>query len=113
MARKAKNIVWRKESEMNEYLTLLTRKALNKAHKNWETCTIDDYDLDRIYLDLDGTSYTIRMWNIEDFGNKVQTLYTLYLDMWNEEEHYGYGVEVTYGRFFENASLLYGEEKIN
>ena len=110
MARKAKNIVWKKETQTNEYLTLLTRRALNKAHKNWETCTINDFDLDRVYLDLDGREYTIRMWNIQDCGNKVQTTYTLYIDMWNKEEGYGYGVEIVYGRFLEKASLLYGED---
>ena len=111
MARKAKNIVWEKESQMNEYLTMLTRRALNKAHKNWETCTINDYDLDRIYLDLDGHSYTIRMWNIEPWGDRVQTTYTLFLDMWDKEKGYGYGVDIVCGRFMEKASLLYEEEE--
>lgn len=33
-----------------------------------EETYLDDYDLDRIYIDVCGKSYFIRMWNIDNEG---------------------------------------------
>lgn len=48
----------------------------------------DDYDLDRIYIDVCGKSYIIRMWNVNDEGIR----YSLYEDKGysGEEVYYGY-----------------------
>ena len=49
----------------------------------------DDYDLDRIYIDVCGKSYIIRMWNVDDEGIRY-SLYEEDEDYSVEEVYYGY-----------------------
>lgn len=57
---------------------------------------IKDWDLDRIYLDVDRTNddYTIRMWNITE--NSIS--WTLFKTIWNDDGG-GHGGEESEGTF--------------
>ena len=61
------------------YVYNLTKNVLNKHIKEWTKCDIEDYDLDRIYLNIDNEEYTIRTWNIiSNSKNTVKIEYTLF-----------------------------------
>ena len=42
--------------------------ALEKAKVKYNQGVCQDYDLDRVYLDIDGKEYDIRTWNINEKG---------------------------------------------
>lgn len=64
----------------------LTFNVLRKAELPYDTCTIKDFDLDRVYLDVDGEEMDIRMWNIEEAENGLQLGITYTLFLFTDEE---------------------------
>lgn len=44
-----------------------------------ESVTIEDWDLDRVYLTIDGQEYTIRMWDIHESEKTVRIDWSLFL----------------------------------
>ena len=55
-------------------LEKFVEKALLQANIDYKEAIIDDYDLDRCYLKIDGKEYDIRMWNIDDTGVRYSVL---------------------------------------
>ena len=58
---------------LNEIIYGLVARVFNKHKINTDTVTIDDFDLDRVYINND--EYTLRMWNIFEDGNVSYTLF--------------------------------------
>lgn len=90
MARKAKNIVWDGNYEV-EYTNLIVRRALNKAHINWDKCVILCEDSSYITMKVDGADYFIKKWNWYCYENrrgteKIGMNYTLYKECSKEEK---------------------------
>lgn len=95
----------------------LTLNVLKKANIKYNVCIINDFDLDRVYLEIDNQQYTIRMWNVVEANNEHQyrVHYSLYIDLWNEEKNYGYCEELGFGiwhiyktsEHYENISIVY------
>lgn len=79
---------------LNELVTKILRKTIGINHE----VTIDDRDLDRVYIHIDETEYDIRTWNVWD-GVKKNTLkvqWTLF-KMIYESNGDGHGEEIGYG----------------
>ena len=58
-----------------------TEYVLNRWNIKYDECIIEDFDLDRVYLNIDGWDYTIRTWNIyeDDYDEtKARVDYTLF-----------------------------------
>lgn len=69
------------ESENWKYqIQDLTFNVLRKSELAYDMCTIKNFDLDRVYLDVDGKEMDIRMWNITEADNGFQLaiIYTLF-----------------------------------
>jgi len=77
-------------STSNKYVEELTAKVLNCTKRDCFTTStdfvvIEDYDLDRIYLDIDGYEYVIRTWDIEDKKKIIYIRWSLYY--YNNQEN--------------------------
>mgnify|MGYP004731631313 CR=1 FL=1 len=76
----------RKDSSMkienktdNKYLNLLVKDTVHDTPYENSNIIIKDYDLDRVYLDINGEEFDIRTWNISEIGNsKIEIIYTLF-----------------------------------
>lgn len=53
---------------INSNVLSFAELALDKAKVKYSQGVCRDYDLDRVYLDIDGKDYNIRMWNIDENG---------------------------------------------
>lgn len=63
----------------NKYLNILIKDAFGGTPYDDSYITVKDYDLDRVYLDVDGEEFNIRMWNISDIDTtKIEIDYTLF-----------------------------------
>lgn len=63
----------------NKYLDILIRDVFDGMPYDDPYITIKDYDLDRVYLDVDGEEFNIRTWNISDIDTiKIKIDYTLF-----------------------------------
>ena len=65
----------------NKYLDILIKDAFNRMAYPYNNphITVKDYDLDRVYLDVDGEEFNIRTWNILDIDTtKIEIEYTLF-----------------------------------
>jgi hypothetical protein len=60
-----------------ETVEKLVRQVLIEKYKS-STITIDDFDLDRVYLTIDGEEYTIRTWDIREKPHIVAIRWTLF-----------------------------------
>ena len=65
----------------NENIVKTTELVLKRSCIDQDV-TITDWDLDRIYLDIDGTEYIVRMWNIHENPKTawVTIQWTLFVD---------------------------------
>ena len=68
-----------------------------------ESVTIEDWDLDRVYLNIDGQEYTIRMWNIRESEKTVMIEWSLFL--FKEGEDCGTRINGGYSKFWK-AKLI-------
>ena len=57
------NTIQHKQYENEEKLV---NAVLEKAFEEKKSFTITDADLDRVYLEIEGEDYIVRMWNITD-----------------------------------------------
>lgn len=64
----------------------LTFNVLRKASLPYNICTIKDFDLDRVYLNVDGEDMDIRMWNITEAENGFQLGITYTLFSFSDDE---------------------------
>lgn len=63
----------------NKYLDILIKDAFDGMPYDDPYITVKDYDLDRVYLDVDGEEFNIRAWNISDIDTtKIEIDYTLF-----------------------------------
>ncbi len=63
----------------NKYLDALIKDAFDGIPYDDPYIIVKDYDLDRVYLDVDGEEFNIRTWNISEIGNsKIEIIYTLF-----------------------------------
>ena len=82
----------------NEYVEELVVDVLNRTKKSKflsaDDVVIDDYDLDRVYLDIDDHEYTIRTWNISEDEETgfIVIEWTLYITVDDYEEKLKYGI---------------------
>ena len=60
-----------------ELVEKLVKRVLGKAYEA-STVIIDDFDLDRVYLTIDGEEYTIRTWDIHETEHTVAIRWTLF-----------------------------------
>ena len=66
--------------EDNKLLEPLVTRVLKKCEIHpVESVTIEDWDLDRVYLTIDGQEYTIRMWDIRESEKTVMIEWSLFL----------------------------------
>lgn len=56
------------QNGFNANVVSFVEAVLEQANVNYHEAICVDFDLDRIYLTIDNTPYTIRMWNIDDTG---------------------------------------------
>ena len=69
----------------NKFLAQLVKSAVHDTSYIDSDIIIKDYDLDRVYLDLNGEEFDIRTWNISEIGiSKIEIIYTLFKI---EEDH--------------------------
>ena len=57
----------------------LVEKALQAANMEPKELIVTDWDLDRIYMTVDGESYIIRTWDIREVGETVKVRWSLVL----------------------------------
>lgn len=91
---------------LEELVTKVLRKTIGLKHE----VLICDWDLDRVYITIDGYESTIRTWNVYD-GQKKNTLrvqWTLF-KMIDDGNGCGQGEELGYGVSIVNTD----EEEIN
>jgi hypothetical protein len=62
--------------------------------------TINDFDLDRIYLSSNNEEYTIRLWNVTNYFVE----WTLFKDMYNNDGT-GYGEKIKNGKYYYKKDL--------
>lgn len=63
----------------NINITKLVESAIHATCFEDSNIIIKDYDLDRVYLDINGEEFDIRTWNISEIGNsKIEIIYTLF-----------------------------------
>lgn len=63
----------------NKFLVKLVKAAVHDTPYMDSDIVIKDYDLDRVYLDINGEEFDIRTWNISEIGNsKIEIIYTLF-----------------------------------
>lgn len=65
----------------NKYLDELAEDAFHQTEFDNDNMyiTIKDYDLDVVYLDVNGEKFDIRMWNIFDINtDKFEIIYSLF-----------------------------------
>lgn len=65
----------------NKYLDELAEDAIHQTEFDNDNMyiTIKDYDLDVVYLDVNGEEFDIRIWNIFDIGtDKIEIIYSLF-----------------------------------
>lgn len=65
----------------NKYLDELAEDAIHQTEFDNDNMyiTIKDYDLDVVYLDVNGEEFDIRIWNILDIGtDKIEIIYSLF-----------------------------------
>lgn len=63
----------------NKYLDALIKDAFDGMPYDDPYIIVKDYDLDRVYLDVDGEEFHIRTWNISDIDTtKIEIDYTLF-----------------------------------
>lgn len=65
----------------NKYLDELAEDAFHQTEFDNDNMyiTIKDYDLDVVYLDVNGEEFDIRMWNIFDINtDKFEIIYSLF-----------------------------------
>lgn len=63
----------------NKYLDALIKDAFDGMPYDDPYIIVKDYDLDRVYLDVDGEEFNIRTWNISDIDTtKIKIDYTLF-----------------------------------
>lgn len=65
----------------NKYLDELAEDAIHQTEFDNDNMyiTIKDYDLDVVYLDVNGKEFDIRMWNIFDSNtDKIEIIYSLF-----------------------------------
>lgn len=65
----------------NKYLDELAEDAFHQTEFDNDNMyiTIKDYDLEVVYLDVNGEEFDIRMWNIFDIGtDKIEIIYSLF-----------------------------------
>lgn len=65
----------------NKYLDELAEDAFHQTEFDNDNTyiIIKDYDLDRVYLDINGEEFDIRTWNISEIDNsKIEIIYTLF-----------------------------------
>ena len=56
------------EATISRSLEKFVEQALLQANIDYTEAIINDCDLDRCYLIIDGKMYDIRMWNIDETG---------------------------------------------
>ena len=79
------NTIQHKQYENEEKLVIA---VLEKAFEEKKSFTITDADLDRVYFEIEGDDYIVRMWNITD-----RTIeYTLYKCVGDHGEDISSGV---------------------
>lgn len=90
--------------EDNKLLVPLVTRVLKKCEIHpVESVTIEDWDLDRVYLNIDGQEYTIRMWNIRESEKTVMIEWSLFL--FKEGEDCGTRINGGYSKFWK-AKLI-------
>lgn len=65
----------------NKYLDELAEDAFHQTEFDNDNTyiIINEYDLDRVYLDVNGKEFDIRMWNIFDSNtDKIEIIYSLF-----------------------------------
>lgn len=65
----------------NKYLDELAEDAFYQTEFDNDNTyiIINEYDLDRVYLDVNGKEFDIRMWNIFDSNtDKIEIIYSLF-----------------------------------
>ena len=65
----------------NKYLDELAEDAFHQTEFDNDNThiIINEYDLDRVYLDVNGKKFDIRMWNIFDSNtDKIEIIYSLF-----------------------------------
>lgn len=65
----------------NKYLDELAEDAFHQTEFDNDNThiIIKDYDLNRVYLDVNGEEFNIEMWNIFDIGtDKIEIIYSLF-----------------------------------
>lgn len=65
----------------NKYLDELAEDALHQTEFDNDNTyiIIKDYDLDRVYLDVNGEEFNIETWNTFDIGaDKIEIIYGLF-----------------------------------
>lgn len=74
--------------EDNKLLEPLVTRVLKKSEIHpGEPVTIDDWDLDRVYLTINGLEYIIRMWDIHESEKTVMIEWSLFF--YKEGESHG------------------------
>ena len=96
------NFINNSEFKDNILLIPFTENVLKRSNIKTETITIDDWDLDRIYLAIDGKEYTIRMWNIWETEKMVNFEWSLIT--WLNGESSGTTLTRGYSRFRKSDS---------
>ena len=91
------NFINNSEFKDNILLIPFTENVLKRSNIKTETITIDDWDLDRIYLTIDGKEYTIRTWNIWETEKMVNFEWSLIT--WLNGESSGTTLTRGYSRF--------------
>ena len=77
---------------------VLLKTAFKKEHGLFGDIEILDYDLDRVYLEVNDVEFTIRMWNVIDIPKGYKIVWTFFKDIPNE---YGsHGEEIGCGESF-------------
>ena len=59
--------------------------------------TIDEWDLDRIYMTIDGKDYTIRTWDVRQVKQEMKVRWTLFVTVGDIESGTAHGEEICHG----------------
>jgi hypothetical protein len=81
-----------------DFLNDFVEDVLDKFVRKFNTCEIKDYDLDRVYLSLDGEEFDIRTWDIREVNNTLLVRWTLFQMMCGEDGTGG-GKEMIFGHY--------------
>ena len=72
------------KEDFSDFVKRFSELVINETGLNYKSLSLEDRDIDRIWLKIDGYEYLIRMWNIFENGNVDWSLFKSLED--NSEE---------------------------